>query len=321
MQLYYHNSRKLILNDFKSEILSEDPKNEPNDSLYENNSVESKSKYFPRLRKLSNSNNYINVWIIGEKYEKGNFFSDSFDIERTEIYVKEENEEKKLDSKFYIISKTNIPINIKLIWNKRLDNCQKMFKECNNILSIDFSNSDINCDKMDFMFEGCSKLEEIKLKNMQTSNVEDMSYMFSGCINLKSINLLSFDTSKVISMESMFKDCQSLESIDLSNFKTPKVINIKSMFENCNKLKYIDMENFSTENCQNYEDVFKQCENLDEINLINYKGKNIFESISKHKNLRIYINDFSLVGKGNNNLNKNNIQRMSKKKQINKNVF
>ena len=66
-------SRKLILNDFKSKTLSEKPKNEPNISLSENKTNESKD--FPKLKKLSNLNKYINAWIIGEKNEKVNFFS------------------------------------------------------------------------------------------------------------------------------------------------------------------------------------------------------------------------------------------------------
>lgn len=304
--------RKLILNDFKSIIFSENPKNRLNIPPPENDPDKSLSKNFPKLRKLFNSNNYFNVWIIGEHNERVNFISDSFTIEPTEIYAEEQNQEIKLHSKFYKISKANIPIKIKLIWNKKLYTCQKMFQGCTNIISIDFSNIDINCTKMDFMFEGCSKLEEIQLKKIQTSNVEDMSSMFSGCINLKSLNLLSFDTSKVISMESMFSNCHSLKSIDLSNFKTPKLINIKSMFENCKQLKYVDIQNFSTEKCQDDDDVFKQCENLDEINLFNYKGKDIFVSISKHRNLRICINNFSQIWKKNNSLN--NMQNICKKK-------
>lgn len=66
-------SRKLILNDFKSKTLSEKPKNEPNISLSENKTDEFKD--FPKLKKLSNLNKYINAWIIGEKNEKVNFFS------------------------------------------------------------------------------------------------------------------------------------------------------------------------------------------------------------------------------------------------------
>ena len=66
-------SRKLILNDFKSKTLSEKPKNEPNISLSENKTDEFKD--FPKLKKLSNLNKYINAWTIGEKNEKVNFFS------------------------------------------------------------------------------------------------------------------------------------------------------------------------------------------------------------------------------------------------------
>ena len=159
-------SRKLILNDFKTKTLSEAPEKESNITLSKKSQDELLSKDFPKLRKLSNSNNYINIWIIGEKNEKANFISESFAIEPFKIYVKEQNQEKKLDSKFYIISQTNIPAQIKLIFNNKLDKCPKMFQGCANIISIDFSNIDINCNKMNFMFEGCSKLEEINFKNI-----------------------------------------------------------------------------------------------------------------------------------------------------------
>ena len=307
-------SKKLVLNEFKVKTLLKIPKKFQKIFPLGNVVEEPLLKHFPKLRKLSNLNNYLNAWITGEENEKVNFISESFPIEPTEIYIYEEKQEKKLNSKYYTIPNSNMPIKIKLIWNKALNMCQKMFQGCSNIISIDLSNIDINCEKMDSMFEGCSKLETINLKNVQTSNVKNMSYMFSGCNNFKSLDLTNFDTSKVISMESMFKNCLSLVSLDLSNFKTPEISNIKSMFENCKELKFIDMENFSTENCKDIDNVFKKCENLDEINLFNYKGKDIFGSIPININLKICINEYSQIWNKENNLKKKNIQNKCRQK-------
>ena len=164
-------SEKLVLKEFKVKTLLKIPKKFQKIFPLGNVVEEPLLKHFPKLRKLSNLNNYLNAWITGEENEKVNFISESFPIEPTEIYIYEEKQEKKLNSKYYTIPNSNMPIKIKLIWNKALNMCQKMFQGCSNIISIDLSNIDINCEKMDSMFEGCSKLETINLKNFQTSNV------------------------------------------------------------------------------------------------------------------------------------------------------
>ena len=298
--------QKLILNDFKVKILSENPEENVIYPPSENGQDHPTLQGFPKLRKLSGSKNYINIWISGEQNKKVNFLSDSFTSDPTEIYEVQSNKEKKLNSKIYTIYQSNKPIQIKLVWDKNINECENMFKGCTNIISVDLSNSNIKCKKMNSMFEGCTKLKKVILKNVQTSNVEDMSSMFSGCVQLKHLNSSSFDTSKVLSMESMFKNCRGLKYLDLSNFKTPQITNVKSMFENCKNLQYVNMENFLTEKCKE-DDAFKECRNLKKINLLNYKGKDIFTSISRNKNLEICINDYSQISTKKNTLMKNNI--------------
>ena len=45
---------------------------------------------------------------------------------------------------------------------------------------------------------GLSKLETIKLNNVNKSHITDMTWMVAYCSSLKSLNLSSFDTNNVI---------------------------------------------------------------------------------------------------------------------------
>ena len=57
---------------------------------------------------------------------------------------------------------------------------------------------------MSDMFDGCSSLKELNLKNFNTNNVTDMSYMFYGCSSLTNINLSNFNTNNVNDIIWMF---------------------------------------------------------------------------------------------------------------------
>jgi len=59
-----------------------------------------------------------------------------------------------------------------------------------------------------------------------------------GCSSLENLNIKNFDTTRVKNMENMFQDCSKLTSLDLSNFDTSKVNNMKGMFWRCNNLEY-----------------------------------------------------------------------------------
>ena len=64
-----------------------------------------------------------------------------------------------------------------------------------------------------YMFNDCSNLVSLDLKEFDTSQITDMSYMFSGCENLASLDLSSFDVSKTADMDSMFYKCSNLQTI------------------------------------------------------------------------------------------------------------
>lgn len=57
---------------------------------------------------------------------------------------------------------------------------------------------------MSYMFKGCTAINKIYLRELNTSNVTDMRGMFFECWNLNELYIDSFDTSNVTNMNYMF---------------------------------------------------------------------------------------------------------------------
>ena len=122
------------------------------------------------------------------------------------------------------------------------------------------------------MFQNCKQLEYLDLTNFNTSNVTQMPFMFNGCSKLKEIKGINkFNTGKVISIKAMFNNCGELEYLDLSNFNTSTVDDMEGMFNKCNKLKYLNLLNFSI-NCET-------------INMLTFSSKKDCQFITNNKDL------------------------------------
>ena len=157
---------------------------------------------------------------------------------------------------------------IKIIFKKKLIQCNSLFGGCYNITKIDCSNFDcsqiIDCSQMfsycyslkevnlwnlDFglscnfsgMFNGCQSLEILDVSNLNTENAKSLSYMFYGCIKLKEINVSNFNVSNCENIANMFYNCYSLESIDMLNWDMKNIIDMKKLFYYCSSLKSIKM--------------------------------------------------------------------------------
>jgi surface protein len=68
------------------------------------------------------------------------------------------------------------------------------------------------------------------------------SYMFYDMRNLEEINLKDFDTSRVTTLESMFYHA-GLKSLDLSNMNFSSVKNMEYFFQSCEKIEEADFSN------------------------------------------------------------------------------
>ena len=159
---------------------------------------------------------------------------------------------------------------IDILFNPSINNCEDMFKNCKDILSIYF-NKTLNCNEnMNYMFSGCSSLISANLEKINTTEVKSMKNLFSDCTSLKEINFGNFDTKNVINMEKMFYYCVSLEELNLINFNTSLVHNMNEMFSECNKLKKLNIALFDTFNVEKMYHIFYNCDSLEIIDVSNF---------------------------------------------------
>ncbi len=114
------------------------------------------------------------------------------------------------------------------------------------------------------------KIEEISLKNVDTSHVINMGYMFYNNPKLKSLDLTDFDTRNVQNMQSMFAEDSVITNIDTSKFDTRNVQNMGSMFYACKEITELDLSNFNTSKTQNMGYMFQDCNKLTKLNLSNW---------------------------------------------------
>ena len=187
------------------------------------------------------------------------------------------NDAYNITTNTFYFNNSEIMNTVKIKWNNpNINNTSSMFKDCNNINEIDFSNFDTSQVKdMSKMFYNCSSLNKINLSNFITSTAESMYCMFCGCVKLISLDLSNFKTENVYNMDRMFMSCISLSSLNLSNFKTQKVNNMASMFDSCKNLVSLDLSNFNTLDVQDMSQMFKKCINLNILELSNFNTKKV----------------------------------------------
>ena len=85
-------------------------------------------------------------------------------------------------------------------------------------------------------------IDSIFMNNLTNVNFKSIIKPISTCMwffyasILENLNVRNLDTSNVTNMSGMFNGCSSLESLDLSNFDTSNVTNMSYMFHGCNNL-------------------------------------------------------------------------------------
>ena len=68
-------------------------------------------------------------------------------------------------------------------------NLAGLFKECSNLISVDFAGFDVtNVTDMSELFYGCNSLTSLDLSNFDTTNVKNMNDMLKKCDNLTTIH-------------------------------------------------------------------------------------------------------------------------------------
>ena len=112
-----------------------------------------------------------------------------------------------------------------------------MFKNCNKLLSIDFSSfTGVQPVNMANVFSDCHSLTEIDLSYLDLSVARQYLGVFNNCKNLKNVTFGEVTDTNVY-MSGSFKGCSSIETVDLSCFSTG--INLGSTFDGCISLKKV----------------------------------------------------------------------------------
>ena len=189
--------------------------------------------------------------------------------------------QKKKDSVNYFFD-LNKSLNIvKLVWNNKLNQMKDMFRDCPDILEIDFSEFDASeVSHMNGIFYGCTSLASVNFDNINSSQFIYLGGMFINCSSLTSVNLTNFVNSKPKTLRNMFVGCSSLTSLELPNFDNTNVEYINNMFDGCIKLQYINMNNFSETNISKEEDI---------IDIFKGVPENIVVCINEENNKNIII--------------------------------
>ena len=113
--------------------------------------------------------------------------------------------QKKKDSVNYFFDLNESLNVVKLVWNNKLNQMKDMFRDCPDILEIDFSEFD-------------------------ASEVSHMNGIFYGCTSLASVNFDNINSSQFIYLGGMFINCSSLTSVNLTNFVNSKPKTLRNMF-------------------------------------------------------------------------------------------
>ena len=124
------------------------------------------------------------------------------------------------------------------------------------------------------MFEGCSNLKNLKLKNAfireGIKKLKNTSRMFKNCVSLTGVNLKILNTENVTHMFEMFEGCSSLKELDLSNLSIDKVKDMSYMFFGCSELRKLDLSGFKGNRFVQCTGMFDKCFALEEIVLSKY---------------------------------------------------
>ena len=217
------------------------------------------------LRKMEEAENYIVYYIKGNgDYQQ--IFTQN--IEMPSKIIVNGAVMQEISYNYELVRELN---KVKIIWNKPISTCSKMFYNLINIIEVSLYNFDSSqVTDMSSMFYGCESLELIDFEDIDTRLVKSMDNMFSNCKSLVSLDLTFFDTSQVISMSSMFNGCSSLKTLDLSNFNTKSLVRMEYMFNNAESLISLDLSNFNITLVEGITQAFYGCKSLIYINLISF---------------------------------------------------
>ena len=158
-----------------------------------------------------------------------------------EVYINDEIQ-NNISAKYNFTREDNA---IKLVWYESRENWGCLFKFCDKITEIDFSEFDFSKSiEGNMMFFRCKSLTSLNINDFGKVKLKDGGSFFREMISMTSLNLSNFDMSEVTDIGWMFAGSTSLTSLDLSCLHSNNItVYVTHIFWNCSNLEYINLNN------------------------------------------------------------------------------
>ena len=119
-------------------------------------------------------------------------------------------------------------------------NASQMFAYFSKVEDIDIKDFDSSrVTNLSDFFRYNRKLKKIDISHFDTSNVTTMSQLFDYNVSLEELNLSGVDTSKNTSFRYFFYGCEHLTSLDMSDMDMSKSTTEYYMFESTTRLRWL----------------------------------------------------------------------------------
>ena len=132
---------------------------------------------------------------------------------------------------------------------------------------LDTSNWTISSSNTERMFESCSSLTRLDLRNIEMDNVTIAINMFYGCSSLQTLDTSKWNLGNLSNGQSMFYGCSSLQTLDTSKWNLEKVTDLGSTFDGCRGLTELNSSSWNLIRCSYYKETFNRCNTLVKIDL------------------------------------------------------
>ena len=148
-------------------------------------------------------------------------------------------------------------------WTISSSNTERMFESCSSLTRLDLRN--IEMDNVTIalnMFSGCSSLQTLDTSKWNLGNLSNGQSMFSGCSSLQSLDTSKWNLGNLSNGNFMFYGCYSLQSLDTSKWNLGNLSNGNSMFYGCSSLQSLDTSKWNLGNLSNGNSMFYGCSSL-----------------------------------------------------------
>ena len=125
---------------------------------------------------------------------------------------------------------------------------------------LDTSNWTISSSNTERMFEGCSSLTRLDLRNIEMDNVTFALNMFYGCSSLQSLDTSKWNLGNLNTAENMFR-LTKINTLDVRDWDLRKLTNAVYMFFQT-PLISLDTSGWVLNNLSNAAQMFQLCSNL-----------------------------------------------------------